>query len=183
VAEIVADLGLDLDSVIAALLHDTIEDTKATHEDVAKRFGLTVADLVEGVTKLTRVSWTSKEEEQSENYTVFMTLLTKALERNLVSLKEIWEQIASYGKERQKGICIEGGEILRKLYMMSLGMEEISYAGVKEREQLKDLSGRIKKDFYQKGHGYLDNAVECIERNVNPKFIFCDLCNRIYYNI
>ena len=67
VAEIVADLGLDLDSVIAALLHDTIEDTKATHDDVAKRFGITVADLVDGVTKLTRVSWTSKEEEQSEN--------------------------------------------------------------------------------------------------------------------
>ena len=124
-----------------------------------------------------------REEEQSENYTIFMSLLTKALEHNLVSLVEIWEQIASYGKERQKGICIEGGEILRKLYMMSLGLEEISYAGMKEREQLKDLSGRIKKDFYQKGHGYLDNAVECIERNVNPKFIFCDLCNRIYYNI
>jgi len=67
VAEIVADLGLDVDSVISALLHDTIEDTKATHDDVAKRFGPTVADLVEGVTKLTRVSWTSKEEEQSEN--------------------------------------------------------------------------------------------------------------------
>ena len=61
VAEIVADLGLDVDSVIAALLHDTIEDTKATHEDVAKRFGIVVADLVEAVTKLTRVTWTSKE--------------------------------------------------------------------------------------------------------------------------
>ena len=60
VAEIVADLGLDVDSVIAALLHDTIEDTRATHADVAKRFGLTVADLVEGVTKLSRVQYTSK---------------------------------------------------------------------------------------------------------------------------
>ena len=48
VAEIVADLGLDADSVIAALLHDTIEDTNATHEEVAKQFGETVAALVEG---------------------------------------------------------------------------------------------------------------------------------------
>ena len=53
VADLVADLALDPDSVIAALLHDTIEDTGATHEEVAQRFGDTVADLVEGVTKLT----------------------------------------------------------------------------------------------------------------------------------
>ena len=62
-----ADLGLDADSVIAALLHDTIEDTNATHEEVAKQFGETVAALVEGVTKLSRVQYTSKEEEQMEN--------------------------------------------------------------------------------------------------------------------
>ena len=125
----------------------------------------------------------ANNEEQSENYTVFTSILTKALERDLTALIEIWEQIASWGKERQKGICIEGGEILRKLYMISLGLDDISYAGVKEMAQLKEMQGKIKKDFYQKGYGYLDNAVECIERNVNPKFIFCDLCNRIYFNI
>ena len=125
----------------------------------------------------------AREEEQSENYTTFVSILEKALDKDLTSLIEIWEQIASYGKERQKGICIEGGEILRKLYMTSLGLEEISYTGLKEAGQLKGLSGRIKQDFYQKGYGYLNSAIECIERNANPKFIFCDLCNRIFYNI
>ena len=125
----------------------------------------------------------ANNEEQGDNYTVFTSILTKAVERDLTAMIEIWEQVASWGKERQKGICIEGGEILRKLYMMSLGLDEISYAGIKETAQLKELQGKIKKDFYQKGYGYLDNAVECIERNVNPKFIFCDLCNRIYFNI
>ena len=67
VAEIVADLGLDLDSVIAALLHDCLEDTEATHEEVAKKFGAPVAELVEGVTKLTKMQYVSKEEEQMEN--------------------------------------------------------------------------------------------------------------------
>ena len=67
VAEIVADLGLDLDSVIAALLHDCLEDTEVTHDEVAKKFGATVADLVEGVTKLTKMQYVSKEEEQMEN--------------------------------------------------------------------------------------------------------------------
>ena len=67
VAEIVADLGLDVDSVIAALLHDCIEDTESTHEEIAKKFGVPVAELVEGVTKLTKMQWVSKEEEQMEN--------------------------------------------------------------------------------------------------------------------
>ena len=67
VAEIVADLGLDVDSVISALLHDCLEDTASTHEELAKKFGEPVAELVEGVTKLTKMQWVSKEEEQMEN--------------------------------------------------------------------------------------------------------------------
>jgi len=125
----------------------------------------------------------AREEEQSDNYNTFISLIENALKKDLCALIDTWEQIASYGKERQKGICMEGGEILRKLYMTSLGMEELSYASAKEREILKNLSGRINKDFYLKGYTYLNNALECIERNVNAKFIFCDLCNRIYCNI
>ncbi len=67
VAIIMTDMAMDLDSIIAALLHDTIEDTGYTHEDIAVRFGSTVADLVEGVTKLTRMPYASKEEHQMEN--------------------------------------------------------------------------------------------------------------------
>ena len=58
-ADISVDIGLDEDSIIAALLHDVIEDTSLTHADIAKQFGPAVADIVEGVTKLTRVQYTS----------------------------------------------------------------------------------------------------------------------------
>ncbi len=57
VADIVADLELDMDSVVAALLHDCIEDTASTHEEIAKKFDPTVAELVEGVTKLTKMQF------------------------------------------------------------------------------------------------------------------------------
>lgn len=124
-----------------------------------------------------------REKEQSRSYLVFLDILDKALNKDLAALVEIGEEVASFGKEAQKDLCIEGGEILRKIYMISLGMEELSYAWATERERFKNLSGRIKSDFYRKGYGYLNNAIECIERNVNPKFIFCDLCNRIFYNI
>lgn len=124
-----------------------------------------------------------REEEQSDNYNVFVSILEGALQKDLCALTDIWEQIASYGKERQKELCTEGEEILRKLYMLSLGLDNLSYAPANERNQLEALQKRINVEFYRKGYGYLNDALECIERNVNPKFIFCDLCNRIYCNI
>ncbi len=83
VAELVVEMGLDLDSIIAALLHDTIEDTDATHEEIAKLYGETVADLVEGVTKLTRVQYTSKEEEQMENLRKMLMAMAKDIRVDL----------------------------------------------------------------------------------------------------
>jgi GTP pyrophosphokinase len=68
VAQIVAEeLKLDSESIEAALLHDVIEDTPASHEEVARRFSHTVANLVEGVSKLTRIQYATKEDEQMEN--------------------------------------------------------------------------------------------------------------------
>ncbi len=67
VAEILADLGLDPDTIIAALLHDAIEDTNTTYAQIKQKFGVTVADMVEGVTKLTRMTYESAEEEEIEN--------------------------------------------------------------------------------------------------------------------
>ncbi len=67
VAEIVAETGLDTDAIIAAILHDCIEDTDSTYDDIVRNFGTTVAQLVEGVTKLTRVEYSSLEQQQMEN--------------------------------------------------------------------------------------------------------------------
>ena len=68
VAQIIAEeLHLDSESIIGALLHDCIEDTRATHEQIAKLFSPTVANLVEGVSKLTRIQYATKEDEQMEN--------------------------------------------------------------------------------------------------------------------
>ena len=89
VARIVADeLHLDSESIVAALLHDTIEDTGATHEQVAKMFSPTVADLVEGVSKLTRVHYTSKEEEQMENLRKMLMAMSKDIRVILVKIAD-----------------------------------------------------------------------------------------------
>ena len=59
VAEIVAEIGLDTDAIVASLLHDCLEDTDASYEEISRLFGQTVAELVEGVTKLTRVQYST----------------------------------------------------------------------------------------------------------------------------
>ena len=68
VAYILADLGLDDSTICAALLHDVVEDTEVTHEDIINEFSLEIAEMVDGVTKLSKLNCESVEEEQVENY-------------------------------------------------------------------------------------------------------------------
>src|SRR6218665_2667224 len=68
VAEILADMHLDDASIAVGLLHDTLEDTLASYDEIAKLFGKEVADLTEGVTKLSMISFGDKSVEQAENF-------------------------------------------------------------------------------------------------------------------
>ena len=87
-AEICAEMGLDEDSIVAALLHDCIEDTALTHEDIARQFGAEVADIVEGVTKLTRVQFTSHEDEQMENLRKMLMAMAKDIRVILIKIAD-----------------------------------------------------------------------------------------------
>lgn len=125
----------------------------------------------------------SSNDQHSEATDLFLQLLNNAISKDLVKLIEIWENLATWRKEAQKEFCRDGLQILRKLYILNLNLPDISYSPAIEREELENLSGKIKNTFYQKGYILLNEAVMQIEQNINPKFIFCDLCNRIYYNI
>ncbi len=88
VARICAGLGLDGETIQAALLHDTVEDTAATHEDVEGQFGAEVAALVDGVTKLTRIHFESQEERQAENYRKLIVSMSSDIRVLLVKLAD-----------------------------------------------------------------------------------------------
>ena len=87
-AQICAEMGLDEDSIVAALLHDTIEDTSLTHEDLSRQFGTEVANIVEGVTKLSRMQFTSREDEQMENLRKMLIAMAKDIRVILIKLAD-----------------------------------------------------------------------------------------------
>ncbi len=129
VAEIVADQGLDIDSLIAALLHDCIEDTGSTYEDVKNHFGKDVADLVEGVTKLTRVHYTSKEEEQMENLRKMLMAMAKDIRVILIKICDRLHNMRTMNyqsprKQREK--ALETMEIYAPI-AHRLGMQRVKW--------------------------------------------------------
>lgn len=88
VAYILAELGMDDETLCAALLHDVVEDTPKTHEDLVKDFGVAIAEMVAGVTKLGTLRYTSKEEEQVENYRKMFLAMGKDIRVILIKLAD-----------------------------------------------------------------------------------------------
>ena len=155
VAEIVADLELDIDSVVAALLHDCIEDTASTHEEIAKKFNPTVAELVEGVTKLTKMQFVTKEEEQMENLRKMLMAMSRDIRVILIKVCDRLHNMRtmeyqSPRKQREKSL--ETMEIYAPI-AHRLGMQKIKW-------ELEDLALR-----YLDPVGYKEIEDELTERS------------------
>ena len=134
-ADICCDNGLDEDSIVSALLHDVIEDTKVTHAEIAKKFGPQVADIVEGVTKLTRVQYTSKEDEQMENLRKMLMAMSKDIRVILIKIADRTHNMrtmAYQSPEKQRQKSLETMEIYAPI-SHRLGMQ-------KSKWELEDLS-------------------------------------------
>ncbi len=135
VAQIVAEMGLDTDSVLGALLHDCIEDTDASFDDIAKLFNPTVAELVEGVTKLTRTDFTSQEEKQMENLRKMFMAMSKDIRVVLIKIADRLHNMRTMQYQSpQKQIikCQETMDIYAPL-AHRLGMQKIKW-------ELEDIS-------------------------------------------
>ena len=134
-AEITVEMGLDEDSIVAALLHDTVEDTPVTHEMIAKQFGTTVADLVEGVTKLTRVQLVSKEEAQMESLRKMLMAMSKDIRVILIKMADRLHNMRTMqfqSEEKQRSKSLETMEIYAPI-AHRLGIQKVKW-------ELEDLS-------------------------------------------
>lgn len=118
VAHILLDLGLDAATIAAALLHDCIEDTPATENEIRAQFGDEIVELVLGVTKLDKITFKSKEEEQAENFRRMFFAMAKDIRVILIKLADRLHNmrtIGSISEERQTAMAKETLEIYAPL--------------------------------------------------------------------
>ena len=186
VADIVADLELDVDSVAAALLHDCIEDTASTYEEIARKFGPTVAELVEGVTKLTKMQFVTKEEEQMENLRKMLIAMSRDIRVILIKICDRLHNMRtmeyqSPRKQREKSL--ETMEIYAPI-AHRLGMQRVKW-------ELEDLALRyldpvgfkeIEDELTERSsthEEFLAGIQHQIERRLRQEGIHCTIYGRV----
>ena len=160
VARIVADIGLDEVSIVAALLHDAVEDTEITISDVESNFGSEVSAIVDGVTKLERLQFDSKEAQQAATMRKMLVAMARDLRVLMIKLADRLHNmrtIAAVPHDKQQRVAQETLDIYAPL-AHRLGMQEI-------KQQLEDLAFAA---LYPKRYAELDHlvATRAPERNV-----------------
>ena len=160
VAQVIAELGLDMDAILGALLHDCIEDTDASHEEIEKLFGTTVAELVEGVTKLTRTDFSTSEQAQMENLRKMFMAMSKDIRVVLIKIADRLHNMRTMQYQtpaKQIKKCRETMDIYAPL-AHRLGMQRIKW-------ELEDLSLHyLAPNDYEVITSYLDSHREQDEK-------------------
>ena len=161
VAQIVAEMRLDSESIISALLHDCIEDTDSTYDDIARLFGATVADIVDGVTKLTRVTFSTMEEEQMENLRKMLFAMSRDIRVILIKIADRLHNMRTMEyqtPEKQKKKSFETMEIYAPI-AHRLGLARMKW-------ELEDLS--LKYLVFSLG-GYLERNIAMVMKTNRNK--------------
>src|SRR5256712_11531726 len=162
VAFILADLKLDLTCIVAGLLHDVLEDTLTTREVVEEHFGKDIAHVVEGLTKISRMTFNSKEQQQAESFRKMMLAMVDDIRVVLVKLADRLHNMRTLehlSPRQQERIARETLDIYAPI-ANRLGM-------AKAKNELEDLALRV---LDPAGHQALASAVE-EKRGVTDEFI------------
>jgi len=151
VARIISELRLDVPSVCAGLLHDCVEDTSATAEDIGRLFGTEIQFLVEGVTKLGQIPWTTREERQAENFRKMLLAMARDIRVILIKLADRVDNmrtLAFMPRDKQERIARETMEIYAPLanrlgiQWMKIELEDLAFKYL-EPDDYKGLVTRL----------------------------------------
>ena len=172
VASLLADMKLDCETLMAALLHDVIEDTETSREDLAERFGATVASLVEGVSKLDKLQFNSKEEAQAENYRKMIMAMVQDIRVILIKLADRTHNmrtIQHLRPDKRRRIARETLEIYAPL-AHRLGMHDIK----NELEQLGFWAlypwrGKLLESEVKRARGNRREFTERVQSEINSR--------------
>jgi len=186
VAEIVAEMGLDMDAVLGALLHDCIEDTDASHEDIEKLFGQTVAELVEGVTKLTRANFSSSEQAQMENLRKMFMAMSKDIRVVLIKIADRLHNMRTMQYQtpaKQISKCRETMDIYAPL-AHRLGMQKIKWELEDIALRYLDPDNYIDIMSYLNAHKEQDEAfMHTIQSKISDRLASVGIHNTAYGRI
>ena len=137
VALILVQMGMDTETIVAALLHDVVEDTEVTLGDVTHEFGADVALMVDGVTKIDKLAFSTKEEQQAENFRKMLLALSKDVRVIIIKLADRLHNMRTIGavpEQKRRDKAKETMDIYAPI-AHRLGMEEV-------KEELEDISIR-----------------------------------------
>ena len=172
VARILAEMRMDTNSVIAALLHDVIEDTATAKDQLAKEFNQEVAELVDGVSKLTQVKFSSKAEAQAENFRKMMLAMVRDIRVILIKLADRLHNMRTLGvmrPEKRRRIARETLEIYvpiaQRLGMNNLRLE-LEDLGFKAAYPLRH---RIIEEAVKKARGHRKEILEKIRSTIKER--------------
>ncbi len=173
VASILIDLGLDISTVIAGLFHDSVEDTEATAEQLSREYGEDVATLVEGVTKVNRVDFLSKEDHQAENLRKMLLAMSSDIRVILVKLADRLHNMRTLkyqSKEKQLEKAKETLEIYAPLAhrlginTMKWELEDLSLKYI-DPDGYYDIAGKLTQTRAER-KDYIDTVISSIQEHL-----------------
>ena len=191
-ARICAELRLDEQTIAAALLHDVVEDTETDIEDVRAEFGEEIAKLVEGVTKLTRISFQSREQAEAENYRKMIVAMSEDVRVILIKLADRLHNMRTIeylGKQKQIQKAKETLEVYAPLahrlgiHTLKWELEDLSFQTLHPRkfEEIKHMVAERRDD----REGHVAEAAEVLARELEKVDVPAEISGRAkhFYSI
>jgi GTP pyrophosphokinase len=191
-AGILAEMRLDVSSIVTALLHDTVEDTVTTLEEIEQLFGEEVRNLVDGVTKLSKIKFTTSEEKQAENFRKMIMAMAKDIRVILIKLADRLHNMRTLEylpEDKRFEIAKETMDIYAPI-ANRLGIQKI-------KTELEDLSFKyLNPEVYKtideqvvarrtKREKYIEDVREIVHKKMSENNVSCEIAGRVkhYYSI
>ncbi|QSX06333.1 bifunctional (p)ppGpp synthetase/guanosine-3',5'-bis(diphosphate) 3'-pyrophosphohydrolase [Sedimentibacter sp. zth1] len=181
VAIILCDMHMDVQTIAAGLLHDVVEDTGKTYDDIAKEFGKEIADMVDGVTKLSKVKYRNKEERQAESLRKMIIAMSKDIRVVIIKLADRLHNIRTLEympENKQKQKAMETLEIYapiaNRLGMASIKweLEDISLKYI-DREGYEDLEEKVSQKIEERRE-FIKSIVDIIKLKLHEAKLFIE---------
>ena len=185
VASIIADLKLDVPSICAAFLHDTVEDTSATIEEIERLFGKEISEIVDGVTKLSKIEFSSKEVRQAENFRKMIVAMARDIRVLLVKLADRTHNMRTLehmSQVKQERIAQETIDIYAPLanrlgiQWMKVELEDLSFRYLNP-EAYEGISNKLEMTRAER-EAYIAETTQILKRELDAYQINCEVLGR-----